>query len=368
MKRKPGTPISLDKSVVTERSKKNDMLYNTNYIQFRKNFAVIYSQSELARNKKEEIKIRLETARKETYKGQISAASKKLIRKKLSTWFEAIANYNSLRENVISHKLVKAVFLTVTLSASQYHSDKEIKARILKPFIRKLRDDYGCERYLWKAEKQSNGNIHFHIIIDQFIDKLIVQILWNKCQEALGYITEFEKKYKRRNPPSTQIQVISNTDQMMKYIEKYICKDDNNSTIEGAIWKCSKKIFSLEFFELPIDQDFTRQINEAVGVGQLKLIVKDRYKILLPINYNLEIFIKQYHSVEFNRYQLLLNNFLFHNDQISDFKTYKSFIYGSYLKVDKIEGKKELCKKVNIIDQELPFFDLRRITKKEMRL
>ena len=53
-------------------------------------------------------------------------------------------------------------FITLTLSDVQAHTDDSIKEHMLQPFLYWLQRYYNCS-YVWKAETQINGNIHFHI-------------------------------------------------------------------------------------------------------------------------------------------------------------------------------------------------------------
>ncbi|GAH22083.1 unnamed protein product, partial [marine sediment metagenome] len=47
--------------------------------------------------------------------------------------------------------------------------------------------------YLWKAEKQKIGRIHFHIITDKFIPWWELRNVWNKHQQTLGYVTGYRE-------------------------------------------------------------------------------------------------------------------------------------------------------------------------------
>ena len=305
--------------MVMERSNKKEMLYNTSYIQFRRETAIIYSSSEMARNKRNEMTQRLRIISNQNYRGKMSDTSKKLLRKKISIWFEAIEHINRSEEYVLQHKIIRPVFLTVTLSSSQFHGDKVIKSKIFKPFMRILREVYQCENYVWKAEKQQNGNIHFHIIIDKYISKELIQYQWNKCQEALGYITEFEKKYKHRNPPSCKIEVVKNWSQMGTYLEKYICKVEENSTIDGAIWKSSKKLMSLQYFEVVVDSDVNEILVESVENKSIKKIEKERYIVIIPVLITIKDLIYKKHKELYYRWLNELCDFLYNQDERTDF-------------------------------------------------
>jgi len=63
----------------------------------------------------------------------------------------------------------KLTFITLTLPSKQAHTDEEIKKVPFANFLQTLRRKYNMKYYIWKAEKQNNGNIHFHIITNSFI-------------------------------------------------------------------------------------------------------------------------------------------------------------------------------------------------------
>ena len=69
-------------------------------------------------------------------------------------------------QNPVQYKLT---FITLTLPSKQIHSDNEIKSKCLNQFLIELKKNHSVSRYIWKAEKQENNNIHFHIIADKFI-------------------------------------------------------------------------------------------------------------------------------------------------------------------------------------------------------
>ena len=90
----------------------------------------------------------------------------------------------------------KLNFITLTLSSDQAHSDQVVKQKILHPFLLEARRKWNVTLYLWKAEKQKNGRIHFHIITDKFIPWVELRNVWNKHQQTLGYVTGYRDDQK----------------------------------------------------------------------------------------------------------------------------------------------------------------------------
>ena len=87
----------------------------------------------------------------------------------------------------------KITFITLTLPAQQIHPDTEITQKCLHDFLNILRNNYGMQHYVWKAEKQKNGNIHYHITTNIYVHWSNVREEWIKCIKPLGYIETYQK-------------------------------------------------------------------------------------------------------------------------------------------------------------------------------
>jgi len=87
----------------------------------------------------------------------------------------------------------KVNFITLTLSSSQIHSDQEIKSELLNQFLIEMKKRWNVDKYVWRAEKQENGNIHFHICTGNFIPWNELRNVWNRIQQKLGYVTRYRE-------------------------------------------------------------------------------------------------------------------------------------------------------------------------------
>ncbi len=114
----------------------------------------------------------------------------KLISKNLNTEIET--HKAKKRTTKIKYKIT---FVTLTLSAKQHNTDEEIKTHLLNYFLRFLREKKQVDLYIWKAEKQENGNIHFHILTNKYIKWQEIRTEWNKLQNKKGfeYVNLYQK-------------------------------------------------------------------------------------------------------------------------------------------------------------------------------
>lgn len=157
--------------------------------------------------------------------GQISKKAKKNIAAAIDWLIYAATPKKVIKSRDNSAFWFKINFLTLTLSAEQQHSDQIIKAKVLDPFLQELREKHGLKNYLWRAEAQANGNIHFHLITDIFIHLEQLRDLWNNMQNRLGYIDRFAEKHGHRNPNSTDVHSVKNISNVAAYLSKYCCKN-----------------------------------------------------------------------------------------------------------------------------------------------
>lgn len=110
-------------------------------------------------------------------------------------------------------------FITLTLSKKQVHPDRVIHEKIFKEFIRAWKQEEPNLLYVYKAEVQDNGNLHYHLVTNSFIHHRDLRSMWNYYQYGFGY-TDGD------NPNSTDVHALQNVDDPAAYLAKYMAKDD----------------------------------------------------------------------------------------------------------------------------------------------
>jgi hypothetical protein len=177
------------------------------------------------------------------YNGKMSRATRSKLNKMLLNWMSSLQHH--LDENKRNRKKCKyfPVFVTLTLSDEQRHSDAYIKRHLLGNFISDIKRNHQVEHYFWRAEAQQNGNIHFHLIIDRYIDRHELTSKWNRIQSE--YVQSYTERTGKTDPPSTQIGSIRDYKRISMYATKYALKDPwdyEPRKIEGRIWGCSDQL------------------------------------------------------------------------------------------------------------------------------
>lgn len=160
-----------------------------------------------------------------TTDGTISNNAKNRIETVVS-WLVALAKNKQIDDFKTGKKFYfKINFITLTLPAEQQHSDKQLLKECFQPWIDLMRKKHGLRNYVWKAETQVNGNIHWHITTDCYIHYEEVQRTWNMQLSKLGYIERFHDKHKHYNPHSTEIKAVRNVKKLANYMAKYMSKN-----------------------------------------------------------------------------------------------------------------------------------------------
>ena len=200
----------------------------------------------------------------------------------------------------------KTSFITLTLPSAQIHSDIEIK-KCLNNFLTTLRTVYNVRNYVWKAELQRNDNIHFHIVLDIFINHYAVRHYWNKSLETLGYVSRYRaewcglslKEYanKRKvpiveaisgfqkgndtnwsNPATEEVKAVRSNGQLAFYLAKYMVKSVQKSINNGGSSVVKSHISISELVRL---RKFGRVWARSQSLSKIKFITRYSYDDLI---------------------------------------------------------------------------------------
>jgi len=167
-------------------------------------------------------------------------------------------------------------FITLTLPAEQSESDQFITKNILGGFLDKCRKLSMLDNYVWRAEKQKNGNIHYHIVTDTYCYFNTLRRIWCLILRKFGYMKKYHEKFKnmsfeeyknqsfnkktdnniivsryargKRNswsePPCIDVEFIDNPEGVGRYISKYLSKSESgeDNIVSGRSWGASQSV------------------------------------------------------------------------------------------------------------------------------
>lgn len=176
----------------------------------------------------------------------------------------------------------KVTFITLTLSSPQFNDDKEVKRLLLNDFLIYGKRKWNLVNYVWRAEPQANGNIHFHILSDVFIPHNELREVWNSIQLRHGYIVPTAKDL---NPNSTDIHSLKTIGNVQSYISKYYTKnDETRRMINGKIYGISDGLNRVRACQIVMDETKAKELRKAIEKNKVEVVKKDYACILyLPV-------------------------------------------------------------------------------------
>ena len=263
--------MSLDNNSILPDYDSNSTFQPITYLRLFNNSFCIYNQAVAKSAPSEVNEMSKENLKSNRVKGKLSSASKRRIRKYVEPWLMSIVVNNKYRVSKFERKERYIVMLTLTLSAKQVHSDKEIRRKILIPFIDKLKYNTGTTHYFYRSEKQENGNIHFHLVTDRWIDKEKAAKWWNDSQERLGYISEFFKNHGHRNPPSTKLTGQGDVNDIVGYVMKYATKTEKYNPVEGRLYGMADTLLEVAPFDTVLTPSLGERIKELAMKKKARL-------------------------------------------------------------------------------------------------
>lgn len=227
---------------------------------------------------------------------QISAQSRKNIIEKI-VWLNQFAKPRTI--TTYNRKTIynfRSCFITLTLPAPQKQPTAEISNECFDRFLTTLRNRLKMQNYVWKLEFQENGNVHYHLITDTYVDYFFALKHWNNIIEKFGYVSDYAAKMsglsfadyralphnsanadikelarryengrrsKWRNPNSVDVKAVRTDGNLRYYLAKYFAKEkgagsgskfdneENSFGLRLAFW--SRSLSKVSAVSLPED-------------------------------------------------------------------------------------------------------------------
>lgn len=200
------------------------------------------------------------------YSGEFTKGAKKRLKKSVELLCQAAKEYQFIKNPVTGkYHPFQLTFTTLTFPDDELIPACEATKTCLEPFLRWMRTKWACDMYVWKAELQKRGQLHYHITANCFIPWTEVRRKWNELQKSAGYLENFHKKFGHYSPPGTEIKGVRNKKDLAGYLEKKLMKtftiiDEATKDIQnqdefkqaisvyGKVWDCSSNLKSEDYY------------------------------------------------------------------------------------------------------------------------
>lgn len=231
---------------------------------------------------------------KNLYTGKITEYSKKRLKRAINLLVATAEPKEAINFRTGKTFTFKVNFITLTLPAPQKDvTDKQLKAEAFDPFIKRMKRKYKLNNYVWRAERQKNGNLHFHILTDTYIRYDYLRDNWNSCLRKWHFISDFKEKFNHDKPNSTDVHSIQKIKNVAAYVVKYMSKDGGEADIiEGKIWDCSTALKHKGNCEVLFDKEQNEIWEAALNEKESTEITGDRFTLILLSSYALQKVLK----------------------------------------------------------------------------
>lgn len=222
-----------------------------------------------------------------TYSSQVTKGATTRIKKAIDILLQKAQPriiYNSVTKK---HHPFTINFVTLTVSDHKNIGIREGYDNLLKPFLRKIRST-GKLSYIWKAEYQERGQLHYHLTTNQFLPVQKLRNDWNNLQRKNRYLDSFATRFGHYDPNSTDVHAVHQVKNISAYLAKYMSKPviDPGKQFpgkkpvyeKGKIWDCSKDL-KTDRFSYIMDSRTDTALRQAIDQGKVKQINLDHCTI-----------------------------------------------------------------------------------------
>ena len=247
------------------------------------------------------------------YTGQITEYSRKRLKRAINLLVATAEDKEAINFKTGKTFKFKVNFLTLTLPAPQKQiTDKQLKSECFDPFIKRLKRKYNLGSYVWRAERQKNGNLHFHIITDCYIRFDHLRDNWNTCLDKFHFLDDFKTKHGHGTPNSTDVHSVQKIKNLASYIVKYMSKESTEADkIEGKIWDCSQNLKAKQNCEMLFQKEQEEIWDYALDQKDCKEIRGDRFTLLILSSYALQKVLKGQTAEAWTEYKKCIKSGIF---------------------------------------------------------
>nr|WP_147462057.1 hypothetical protein [Chryseobacterium defluvii] len=183
------------------------------------------------------------------------------------------------------------------------------------------------ENYVWRAETQENGNIHFHLLFDTYFNHNTLKRVWNHYLKDMGYmggeraasihaiknlndVGAYVTKYMTKEPLKDKYKkMLENRQITQKELDKVPNDEKYRRPIIGKMWGCSKKLLKLSYltcydYEIAQMNEIVDQMREVVVENlpeYVKVFTGNVRSILKKCSYKLQKWVRGYYELTYDR-------------------------------------------------------------------
>ena len=247
-------------------------------IQVRSNCLILYTACDYGGNLRpthlKKLYQSLKIARQTTYSGELRTGTKKRLTRCIDLLVQTTKTrhqWNPVTQRETQHRLS---FITLTIHQGRNLTAQEAYKKVFVHFIQWMRRTMKVKTYVWKAEFQKRGQIHYHITTPSFIHYQEIRDKWNNLQQQAGLLAEYYAKKGHYDPNSTDIHSVKHVKNLSSYLKKEFAKCIQNQKTTGKVWDCSQNLKSSRYFTLEVTPEQEKallRLDDQKKIGEITL-------------------------------------------------------------------------------------------------
>ena len=151
-------------------------------------------------------------------------------------WLVASSETKQVYEKKQKRKVDWKINMCTFTFAENMQDDNKAR-EIFSRWLEMAKYRFGLTSYVWKAEPQQRGAIHFHMSTNIYMQHTQVRFTWNRELIKHGLA--------KQNDNSVDIHAVTNVQSHENYLAEYFLNEDKHEgrrAIRGRLWGCSHNL------------------------------------------------------------------------------------------------------------------------------
>lgn len=227
-------------------------------------------------------KNRMKDIQRTAYSGEFTENSKKRLSRCIDILLQISKVRYGINEITGRRQRHQLSFITLSIQDNIKITAQEGYELLLKHFLQWIRRTKKVNTYIWKAEFQTNGQLHYHITTPAWIHYQEIKDKWNNLLEKSGLHIKYFTEHGHYNANSTDIHTVKKARDIDGYLKKEYYKSIQNQKTTGKIWDASDNLKSHKYFTVEYDLDLYNLQDKMIEKGLCTVIELEQCKVIKP--------------------------------------------------------------------------------------
>lgn len=199
--------------------------------------------------------------------GKLSVNARRKLKNSIR-WLIACSEWKTVFEKK-KKRQVKWKINMLTFTFKENMQDDKLARSIFSQWIEMAKYRFGMVHYVWKAEPQKRGAIHFHLSTNVYIPHKELCYTWNRLL--------FKHGIDQRNSNSTDVHACEQVRDLEAYLSDYFLNEEKHEgrrKIKGKLWGCSHGLSRAGKLYLELGKEYAKECHNDWINDSLEVIIR----------------------------------------------------------------------------------------------